>query len=193
MAGEILAKLPPNFDLEYIAGKYPVTWAESMNTVLCQELERFNRLTSVIRESLTNVQVRAARTHLIAARVTVERAPYLAGAATALCFVEPPFSSLLPIDCSLCAPADRPLPHPSPTPFPLSSVPRLVCVHPPAARHPRLGGHVRGAGDGGHRPVFRTHPACVDDPVLPLTQAPVRVRGVTPPWCRGPLACNRLL
>ena len=28
-----------------------------MNTVLCQELERFNRLTTIIRESLTNVQV----------------------------------------------------------------------------------------------------------------------------------------
>ena len=38
-------------------GRYPVTWAESMNTVLCQELERFNRLTTIIRESLTNVQV----------------------------------------------------------------------------------------------------------------------------------------
>ncbi len=36
--------------------KYPVMYSESMNTVLRQELIRFNRLTSVVRNSLRNIQ-----------------------------------------------------------------------------------------------------------------------------------------
>ena len=36
--------------------KYPVMYTESMNTVLRQELIRFNRLTSVVRDSLRNIQ-----------------------------------------------------------------------------------------------------------------------------------------
>ena len=36
--------------------KYPVVYTESMNTVLRQELIRFNRLTSVVRSSLQNIQ-----------------------------------------------------------------------------------------------------------------------------------------
>ncbi|GFX52636.1 dynein heavy chain 3, axonemal [Trichonephila clavipes] len=35
---------------------YPVVYTESMNTVLRQELIRFNRLISVVRESLKNLQ-----------------------------------------------------------------------------------------------------------------------------------------
>ena len=37
-------------------GKYPVIYNESMNTVLRQELIRFNRLTKVVRSSLQNLQ-----------------------------------------------------------------------------------------------------------------------------------------
>ena len=44
------------FDLEVALEKYPVKYEESINTVLVQEMERFNRLTSVIRSTLINLQ-----------------------------------------------------------------------------------------------------------------------------------------
>lgn len=39
-----------------IMNKYPVVYEESMNTVLRQELIRFNRLTRVVRNSLINLR-----------------------------------------------------------------------------------------------------------------------------------------
>lgn len=75
LASDILTKLPPNFDLEKVSNSlpvysswymvcvcvqvmeaYPVLYEESMNTVLRQELIRFNRLTSVVRSTLQNMQ-----------------------------------------------------------------------------------------------------------------------------------------
>ncbi|XP_035226897.1 dynein heavy chain 3, axonemal-like isoform X2 [Stegodyphus dumicola] len=56
LAADILGKLPPDFDIEMVIELYPVVYTESMNTVLRQELIRFNRLTSVVRESLKNLQ-----------------------------------------------------------------------------------------------------------------------------------------
>ena len=44
------------FDLEVALEKYPVTYQESTNSVLVQEMERFNILTSVIRDTLINLQ-----------------------------------------------------------------------------------------------------------------------------------------
>ncbi|XP_032823200.2 dynein axonemal heavy chain 3 [Petromyzon marinus] len=56
LASDILSKLPKDFDMEVVMAKYPVVYQESMNTVLRQELIRFNRLTTVVRSSLINVR-----------------------------------------------------------------------------------------------------------------------------------------
>ncbi|CAM4521786.1 dynein axonemal heavy chain 3 [Lepidochelys kempii] len=55
LARDILSKLPNDFNLEAVMKKYPVLYEESMNTVLRQELIRFNRLTEVVRSSLVNL------------------------------------------------------------------------------------------------------------------------------------------
>uniref|UniRef100_A0A8C0VQQ8 Dynein axonemal heavy chain 3 n=1 Tax=Cyanistes caeruleus TaxID=156563 RepID=A0A8C0VQQ8_CYACU len=55
LAQDILSKLPSSFDMEEVMKAYPVLYEESMNTVLRQELIRFNRLTEVVRKSLINI------------------------------------------------------------------------------------------------------------------------------------------
>lgn len=41
--------------MEYASKKHPIKFEDSMNTVLQQELLRYNNLTNIVRESLINV------------------------------------------------------------------------------------------------------------------------------------------
>lgn len=55
LAEDILFRMPPASDVERALLDFPVRYDESMNTVLTQELIRFNGLRKVISTSLTEV------------------------------------------------------------------------------------------------------------------------------------------
>jgi dynein heavy chain, axonemal len=52
----IADRMPPEFNLEEASRKHPITYQDSMNTVLQQELIRFNRLIKTVRNSLSMIQ-----------------------------------------------------------------------------------------------------------------------------------------
>ncbi|KAI4500182.1 hypothetical protein M0802_004599 [Mischocyttarus mexicanus] len=56
LAADILSKIPALFDMVEVEEKYPVLYMNSMNTVLRQELIKFNQLINVIKDTLINVQ-----------------------------------------------------------------------------------------------------------------------------------------
>ncbi|KAJ7290925.1 hypothetical protein O6H91_Y290900 [Diphasiastrum complanatum] len=53
---DMASGIPPPFDIELARYRYPVKYEESMNSVLHQEMTRFNSLTEVIRSSLHTLQ-----------------------------------------------------------------------------------------------------------------------------------------
>ncbi|XP_011502202.1 PREDICTED: dynein heavy chain 3, axonemal [Ceratosolen solmsi marchali] len=56
LADEILKKMPEQFNTEYVEERFPVIYENSMNTILRQEVIRFNRLTEIIKSSLINLK-----------------------------------------------------------------------------------------------------------------------------------------
>lgn len=56
LCSDILSKIPLPFDTLEVAKKYPVLYMNSMNTVLRQELIRFNNLITALRWTLVDVQ-----------------------------------------------------------------------------------------------------------------------------------------
>ena len=56
LAADILARVPQPFDVEAARWRYPVDYHESMNTVLTQELVRFNWLLEVIHATLADLR-----------------------------------------------------------------------------------------------------------------------------------------
>ncbi|CAB3257081.1 unnamed protein product [Arctia plantaginis] len=56
MTSNILSKLPDLFDIEISQTKYPADYNDSMNTVLIQEMKRFNKLLNEIKVSLSDLQ-----------------------------------------------------------------------------------------------------------------------------------------
>jgi dynein heavy chain len=55
MSSKFLGDLPQLFDTEAVNAKYPVAYKESMNTVLKQELLRFNKLLAKVRSTLVDI------------------------------------------------------------------------------------------------------------------------------------------
>ena len=55
MASDILKRLPANFDIEKVQKAFPVLYEQSLNQVLTQEMLRYNRLTTIVRNSLINI------------------------------------------------------------------------------------------------------------------------------------------
>lgn len=50
------SRTPPAYNFEEIFKKFPTDYNESMNTVLCQEVVRYNKLLTVMKDSLVNVK-----------------------------------------------------------------------------------------------------------------------------------------
>ena len=56
LAAAMLAKIPELFDIEAATAAYPITYEDSMNTVLVQELQRYNNLVATVVGSLKDIR-----------------------------------------------------------------------------------------------------------------------------------------
>ncbi|CAE7026689.1 Dnah1, partial [Symbiodinium sp. CCMP2456] len=81
-ATKYLEEVRPPFDTEASNAKYPVDYNESMNTVLNQELLRFNKLIAKVRSTLTDVKkavkglvVMSAELEMLADGILTDRTP----------------------------------------------------------------------------------------------------------------------
>lgn len=79
---DIQKKLPSDFDIEEIQQKFPIDYNESMNTVLVQEMERFNILLREIRRSCKDLYdgvlgriVMTPQLEQVAAALTLRKIP----------------------------------------------------------------------------------------------------------------------
>jgi dynein heavy chain len=53
---DVLARLPPRFDMDAVTKKYPFKYDDCMNTVLVQDCYRFNALYDAVRGSLQSIR-----------------------------------------------------------------------------------------------------------------------------------------
>ena len=56
LANTILAEVPDVFDMEYARKHYDTDYHQSMNSVLTQELEKYNGLIRLIKDSLKELK-----------------------------------------------------------------------------------------------------------------------------------------
>ncbi len=56
MIQDLVQQLPDNFDLDAASEKFPIKYLLPLNTVLVQEMGRYNRLVDVIRTNLASLQ-----------------------------------------------------------------------------------------------------------------------------------------
>ena len=54
---EILEILPPCWDIEVVMKKHPISYTDSLASVLYQEVVAYNKLITVIRHTISNVQI----------------------------------------------------------------------------------------------------------------------------------------
>ncbi|KAL0879698.1 hypothetical protein ABMA27_003413, partial [Loxostege sticticalis] len=95
-ANEILAIVPPMLDQKYIATTYPVSYKESLNTVLIQEAIRYNRLLGVINSSLRDL-LKALKGLVVMSEALESMAGSLARNAVPLMWSSKAYPSLKPL------------------------------------------------------------------------------------------------